>query len=358
MSEVVVTGDLGPNPAPVVELVWALHAHRGLRTTGLHLLTNDHAARWFHELEDGLDQLERVVGWRPAIRVHEPPVETEDTPEQSVAWNEARWDCAQEALAEAGTRPVVFGLFAGRRRSMASGVTQIAQLLARPQDLLLDVRVSTKAVEGATGFYFPEQPEPTWNGVDPAGVQMTLAELAVPRLRGRFPQGVTTWRAAMAWSGTPVPGEQPPTLEVQMGPPGSPRLLVNGAPVAMSPALTTWVLALALARLQGSGWIAADDTDPLRDAIDHVRLVRGQNQWRPDTKLYAGLTTGTWTVDADGALRKLRRDTRKRLREHCLAHGVSFANQVVPSLVTTEGATHQRIALAPERITIQGWPVT
>ena len=358
LNEVVVTGDLGPNPAPVVELVWALHAQRGLRTTSLHLLTNDHAARWFHELEDGLEQLERVLGWQPEIRVHEPPIEDELTPEESVAWNEARWSCAAEALAEAGDRPVIFGLFAGRRRSMSSGVSQIAQLLGRPQDRLIDVRVSVRAAEGATGFFFPEQPEPTWNGVDPSSVEVRLAELVWPRLRGRV-EDASSWRAAMAWLGTPVPGVEPPLLELLVKGPGPLRVLLNGEPVQMSAALATWTLALALARLQGDGWLAVDDVDPLHDALDHVRAVRGQPAWAPGSRLFKGLATGDWSSikDRDGAFRKLRSDTRARLASACEERALPV-HLVRPTARKKGKKSQQRIALAADRIRVEGWPVT
>jgi CRISPR-associated protein (TIGR02584 family) len=360
-DEAVITGDLGPNPAPVVELVWALYSHRGLRTTSLHLVTNDHALRWFHELEDGLGQLEQVVGWKPEISVHEPPVEDERTPEESVAWNEVRWTCATEAIAAAADRPVVFGLFAGRRRSMTAGVAQTYQLLARADDLLVDVRVSDRRVEGATGFYFPEQPEPTWrDDVDPRTVDVVVAELAAPRLGDRLSDAArASWRTAMAALGTEVPGEPLPTITIAVPTAEGPIVHVNGQRLPLTPALATWYLALALARRRGDGWVATDDLSALESALHHVQTLLGQAWWHPDTRLFSSIATGDWEVERAGALKKLRSDLRARVNSFGTKQAISGLHLFRPSKRTGHHSGDQRIALDPTRIHIEGVePVT
>ncbi len=350
-------GDLGPNPAPVVELAWALHARWGWRARRLHLVADARAKRWFHELDDGLGQLERVVGWRPEVAVHDPPEVPEADPVASVAWHETRWACASEAIAAAGEAPVVFGLFAGRVRAMTAGVALLYAMIARPGDRLVDVRVTDRRVEGATGFYFPEQPEPTWNGVDPRGVDVVLAELAAPSARSRIPAvALGSWRAAAAALGFAVPGAEPPILAFAVPSRKGPVATLDGAPVPLSPALATWYLALALARRAGDGWVAADDLAPLRAALDHVRDRCGQPVWHPDTPLFKAIVAKAPLEDIDEALRKLRRDLRHRLRTWCAAHGVAHADLVVPRLRRRWGGGDQRLALPPSRIRIEGLP--
>ena len=46
--DVVIAADLGPNPAPLCELVWALHRQRGMRVRAIHLVVNARTLGWLH----------------------------------------------------------------------------------------------------------------------------------------------------------------------------------------------------------------------------------------------------------------------------------------------------------------------
>jgi pimeloyl-ACP methyl ester carboxylesterase len=132
------------------------------------------------------------------------PHDDELSPQDADAWNEARWANATAALRAAGERPVVFALAGGRQRSSAALTTVMFQLLARPHDRLVDVRVGDRRVEGArAGFFFPEQARQLLQVGGESflarDVPVHLVDLRVPRLR-RLIAGseMNTWTDALA----------------------------------------------------------------------------------------------------------------------------------------------------------------
>ncbi len=166
---VTIVACIGPNPAPLTELIWALARQRALTTTAVHVVANARAEAFLQRevLAPGaaLDQLVDALHIAPpAVTLHR--VESEGTgrpvpddahPADGDLWRSKLWTAARLALQDAGEGAAVFALVAGRRRTMTAMETVIAQLLARPQDLVVDVRVGERAAEGGSGFFFPEQ---------------------------------------------------------------------------------------------------------------------------------------------------------------------------------------------------------
>jgi hypothetical protein len=185
LRDAIIASELGPNPAPITELIWALRVQRGLRVRRLYLLTNDRGEQYLHELHEALGLLRQVFGEAPslaplrfAVDGAGQRVEGDISPSESAAWMRARWDNLRRAIDDAGEAPVVFAIASNRERSVLT--TGMYTLLARPGDLCLDVRVSEPRVKGARAhFYFPDQP--SWCADD---VRVTV------EISGDFPQGV------------------------------------------------------------------------------------------------------------------------------------------------------------------------
>ena len=207
---------LGPNPAPFSELVWALQRQRGLFVEDAVVVVDREAASFLESelLAEGaaLDQLRGVLGdrvvSRERLRVqcvvdHAGELFDDDlAPDAAAAYARHVWEAARAAIALAGDRPVVFALAAGRRRTMTALATVSAELLARPGDLCLDVRVSDPRVEGGTGFFFPEQLAQmilTSRGlVRAAEVEVRLVDVALPRLASLLQkEDLTTYASAL-----------------------------------------------------------------------------------------------------------------------------------------------------------------
>lgn len=203
----VIFSTLGPNPAPLTELVWKLARSERFDRFEIHVVV-EKSARHYLDLEvlapgAALSQLRGVL--RPGAIESEPVVsearseslgiiDDDAEPEALRVYGETVWSAARQAVASAGARPVMFGLVAGRRRTMTALESAVFQLLARPQDLLVDVRVTDPRVEGGTGFFFPEQPRREVKAkhsdevVDVGSVDVNLVELDLPRLRPFVPE--------------------------------------------------------------------------------------------------------------------------------------------------------------------------
>ena len=158
---------LGPNPASLTELLWSLVRVRGMQVASVRIAVESARTLVYveRELLGGVGAYEDL---RSCLADRLPPAPTLVAPDQLPAHEtsdevvhampEVFWTAATEALAEAGPEEcVVFGLTGGRRRASHAAVTSVFQFLARPQDLLFDVRVSHRQAEGGSGFFFPEQ---------------------------------------------------------------------------------------------------------------------------------------------------------------------------------------------------------
>lgn len=293
--------DLGPNPAPLIELIWALYRQQSLRVCAVYLLTYGRGVHWLQQemLAPGaaLDQLQAVVD--PAILPREAihlrqvmvdgePSEDELLPGHAAAWSAARWRLCGEAIAAAGALPVIFGLIGGRRRTQTAVLPAMFPLLARPQDRCLDVRVSDPRVEGGTGFFFPEQPQQrvrsnTGGGsIEARSVAVWLIEVPLPRLRALLPEkALSDWSSALHASQEAVEAAQLPRLRLDMM---AGRAWVNDAPMPLSPSQLVWYATLAEARQRGEGWVAVSD----RSALTAVFLrIDERTSW--DEKLQTSL---------------------------------------------------------------------
>ena len=160
----------GGNPAPLVTLAWALHRD-GMRVEAVHAVLYASARRWLHEeLLGGALPLEQLraaladptlapVVEHPALRADGTLVEEDALADDGDTYRETAWRVARQLQAD--PTPLVFALVSGRRRSLVADLVVAFQLLARPQDRLVELRLSPhEAIEPASGFYFPGQATP------------------------------------------------------------------------------------------------------------------------------------------------------------------------------------------------------
>ncbi len=249
-NPITVFAALGPNPAPLAELIWGLH-RRGQVAGDLFLVVDPRGHDYLHRELLGshlvLDELRQLlnIDLGPE-KIHERVVEgpagtvlDDEDPTHAELYNAATWEVAREATAHAGARPVVFGLAAGRRRTMTAMSTMAFQLLAREHDTCVDVRVDDKRAEGGSGFYFPDQQQQTL--VSKAGVPFVAREVGVhlvdvhlPRLRSLLPdEAFATYSSALTAGQKAVDAAVPPKLVVDLP---HEVVLIDGLPLKLSAA--------------------------------------------------------------------------------------------------------------------------
>ncbi len=366
---VVVVAPIGPNPAPLTELLWALVRQRGL-TVAHVVVVVDREAHGFLVDEvlapgEALDDLRRVLGDavpdRLEVRTATLPsgalLDDDDHPEAASAYNAAVWSAARHAVALAGPRPVVFGVLGGRRRTLTVMASTVAQLLARPGDLCLDVRVSRRAAEGGSGFFFPEQRRqriPTRRGELVAReVEVKLVDLQLPRLGGLLTEAdLSTWQAALSAGQRGIDAAAPPRLTIDLH---AGRAKIDERPLKLSPGALVWLAVLAHARVEGEGWVAASDDRPW------ARLGRrlGEPEWlergRSEALRRALASEGVDMQD----LGSTRSRARKALLDWCSAQSPSLARWLVPERDSRKHdgakATFQRLPLPGDHIDLR-WP--
>lgn len=326
MTEALLLAELGPNPAALTEALWALPRLHATRVSEAFVLTSRVGYAWFEREILASSVYEQLIGCLgeavPALEgVHLRVVACDDelSPADGDAWNEARWANATAALRAAGDRPVVFALAGGRQRSSAALTTVMFQLLARPQDRLVDVRVGDRRVEGArAGFFFPEQARQLLVVDDESllarEVPVHLVEIRVPRLRRLLAEGeLNTWSDALAAGQRAI--EEVPRVEVELDLIRQ-SVVVNGQTVSFQQAEFIWFTTLALARLEPAhdGWVYSSDGTRLRSAID--ALVEHDPRWTPQSSALSYLWKGgNNRGNYDAAMRKIRSSTAKRWRE-------------------------------------------
>ena len=393
-TAVTVFAALGPNPAPLTELIWALHRQRSLLVTDLFLVMDKHCNDRLHwELLDdggGLHELWLLLGFVPSAttireRIVQAPSDTaldDEDPAHADLYNAAIWDAARDATAHAGSGVVVFGLTAGRRRTMTAMSSMAFQLLSRPQDLCLDVRVSEKRAEGGSGFYFPEQRRqaiaPNVGAVFHArDVEVRLVNVVLPRLRELVPGDMlATYASALAASQAAVDAAALPRLIVDLA---KGEVKVDVVVLELSPSEFIWYAALALARRDGEGWIAAADLVALRSIADACSAKGWTDKVESDPiRALLGIDLKTKTVTKKGKqskkdqqpyandldlaheLPKLKSDTLKRVKNWCAKNRASCAKLLTPQVKRShvDGSLtfHQRLELPSDRIEIVGLP--
>jgi CRISPR-associated protein (TIGR02584 family) len=383
MTPCILVGDLGPNPAPLAEALWALARHHDLRVRAAFLLTFERGARYLDRefLAPGaaLDQLHGALGAdvlpRGAVHLHRAhdvdgdALDDDSLPPHALAWNEARWRTALAALTAAGDDPVIFALLGGRRRSMSALDAVVFQMLARPQDRLLDVRVSDPRVEGGSGFFFPEQRVRYVKGrdgamIDARSVAVRLVDLPVPKLRrllGERPPA--TYAEALARTDVAVE-RTPPMLTIDLA---ARTARVGEHPLALTSRHLAWYATLALCRgaTTGDGAVSSDDFEPRLHRTLH-RMKALDPSWQPTSEALAKLlavsaaTPSTpWSaIAANEEWSNLRSTTRKAVKDAVEALGL--AREVASRFVPTSTITHvsavkitlTRLALDPSRIEV------
>jgi len=275
MNECVLVAAPGGNPAPVVSLVWALHQRWGLRVASAHLLLYANAERYLKaELLDGalpLEQLRAHLGDPGLAQLNLHPVRAPDgatleddaTPEHAGWWVESLWSLVRQVQADQPL-PLVFGLVGGRRRTLAVDTASVFQLLGRPQDRLVDLRLDPKYADDPTsGFFFPEQ-RTDCRVVDLSvrdywadEVEVRLVEPRLPRLRRLLREADLASFAHAVEAGEAALEHGPlPQVELEL----KTRLLrVNDLTIRLSADQMIWYATLAFARQRGEGWLDVRD---------------------------------------------------------------------------------------------------
>jgi hypothetical protein len=250
---------------------------------------------------------------------------------------------------------------------MTALATVTAELLARPADLCLDVRVSDPRVEGGTGFFFPEQMAQmilTPRGlVRAAEVVVRLVDVALPRLASLLhKEDLVTYAAALEAGQRAIDRGPMPRLTLDLMT-GTAHCDAEALPVSESELV--WLAALALARIgdpeADGGWLAARDVAALRPVLE-ASAARGWTERVRSRPLRALLGSAgeskVASADAVADLAKLRADTRKRMSVWCKQYRPLASALLVPETRRRwdDGAllAEQRIALPSNRIRIVG----
>lgn len=371
MIDAVLLAELGPNPAALAEALWALPRLHDTRVTDAFVLTSPAGYAWFEEeivASTVYDQLQACLGdLVPAFeRLHLRVAMSDDelSPADADAWNEARWANATAALRAAGDRPVVFALAGGRQRTSASLTTVMYQLLARPQDRLVDVRVGDRRVEGArAGFFFPEQARQLLQSDGESflarDVPVHLVDVRVPRLR-RLLNGsdMSTWADALAAGQRAV--EEVPRLELALDLRRR-TITLNGHPAEFQQAEFVWITTLALARAHSveDGWVLSGSIDALRDAMKELQAR--EPSWTPQSaSLEAVLTQSKMSNALNAALRKHRSAAARRWKKLLETLGLgtaavarwSLRQEALPHPTTRRKVVRWRLPLDPTSIQI------
>jgi hypothetical protein len=249
---------------------------------------------------------------------------------------------------------MVFALVGGRRRTLTVDLALAFQLLARPQDRLVDLRFDPKDAEHpAARFYFPEQATPA-RVLAPGGgllaaadVRVQVVDVAVPRLRRLLcDEALETFAGALEAGEAALAHGPVALLEIHVL---SREVRLGDARVQVSHDQMVWLLALALARLGGTddGWLDPTDTALLERAWRHCREV-----WRcPDDEL-----SDAYDFRPEAAEHRRRRlnPIRSRLRA-ALRRGLAGHPHrvlVVPELVRTRGHSRERLAIPASRVAL------
>jgi CRISPR-associated protein (TIGR02584 family) len=357
----------GGNPAPLAALVWALH-EQGVRVERLELVlyrsAHDYLVAEFLAEGGPYSQLcealgEGVVGPVVPTVVRDrlgQPLEDDTHVDHHLVFAGTVWDLARRLTR--GSRPVIFALVGGRRRTLTVDMVTTFQLLARPEDRLVDLRLTPKyADDPGTGFAFPAQKSPC---VVPAGygqaptvpasdVKVDVIDLVVPRLgQALREEDRSTFQTALAAGERAVHVGGAPRLQVDVL--GS-RVHFGDTTMRLSRSEMVWFLALVLARLGSpEGWVDADEAGFLEQSFEQCLAVWTAEpddlsdgfDFRPE----AAASRPAW-------LGPLRSKTRKRLLAALRGH--PHRDLVVPQKIKGK-ARKERILLDAEHIEIIGGP--
>jgi CRISPR-associated protein (TIGR02584 family) len=362
----------GGNPATLTTLIWALSRQRGLRASALHVVLHQRAQHWLNEEllggDQPLEQLRAVTGDPTLAVLHAHParlsdgalVEDDADPAAAQAFVETIWSVFRSAQANhAG--PVVLALVGGSRRTLAVDSVVAFQLLARPQDMLLDVRVDAKrARDPRSAFYFPEQLVPrdiaAVPGIDDAesgteaatlraaDVAVSLVSLTVPRLRHLLPaSALGSYGAAVQAGEDALRDGGLPLIALDLK---AVSLRVGSLIVRLSRDQAIWFAALAVARHRSAdGWLDVMDT-PLIGAVAEVC----RRAWFLEPNELSQAWDGAEQSDAArlDVLGPIRSRLLRRLKTALKAH--PHRSEVLPEKQTHRGVTRERIRCDPARL--------
>jgi CRISPR-associated protein (TIGR02584 family) len=363
---------LGANPAPLLELAWALSKSEAALVERATVLVTERARKYLESevLAPGaaLDDLHRVLGPevlpRAGIEVRNLVGVDDESEAYAAALGDALWVAAKEATRR--PEPVVFALAGGRRHATTAAMTTVFSLLARRRDRCFAVRVSDRAAEGGSGFYFPGQsrrmvPLPGGGVLDASTVQVRLEEVQLPRLRRLLAdlRGDSFAQAVMLGQRS-LDALSPPELVVNLAE-GS--LSIGGIELERGTARVLWLATLAQARLDDpdpeGGWVASDQMGPFQDLVERcastewigdvrhrlVRFLRGQE--------FPGFTLDRAGFIALGTLRNQSRTAILRfVRKHYRQHEHLLVPEATKSHASGEQVYRQRLALPADLIRI------
>jgi len=246
--------------------------------------------------------------------------------------------------------------------------TMAYQLLARAQDLCVDVRVTDKRAEGGSGFYFPEQQRQDVGSrkgepFNVRDVDVQLVNVLLPRLRDLVTADkLVSYAQALGATQAAVDASALPRLVVDLVG-GEAR--VDGVALPLSASELIWYAALALARRDGEGWIRANSLEALRIVADACASLDWTESVQSEpirALLSMAIKNATKYEDDDEALAadltKLKADTKRRLKTWCTKHRAASLPVLEPKgRRQHEGGSvtfYQRLALPPDRIEIIG----
>lgn len=276
---VAVLAPLGPNPAALTELCWALHA-QGQPVQAAWVLLESARARHYFERELGrgawqeLRQALPTLPAFPALRVEQ--ATAADSPPAAEAFGQALFALLRQAQRE--DLPVVVALSGGRWRGSAAMAATVFGLLARPQDRLVDVRLTLREAEGATGFYFPaqERQDLVGRGGQPFRadrVQVQLDPVELPRLRPLLrPEALSDLAAARAAAEAALLAARPIQVQVDLK---AQQIRVSGQPLSLPGAALPWIAWMLVDRARGGDGVGRQDVDRLLAFLRWWRTLLG-----------------------------------------------------------------------------------
>jgi CRISPR-associated protein (TIGR02584 family) len=369
---------IGPNPASITELLWRLGSQPKASPLTVHLVLESKRSEVYlpEMLAPGaaLDQLrERLGAVIPTsdellmYRAETGDGMPEDEHAQALptALTEVLWSAARAAQHGAGEEPVVFALSGGRRRASTALQSVVFQLLARPQDRLVDVRLSDPIAEGGTGFFFPAQARQELEGRHRYAGQPFLAReiavllepIEVPRLRPLLlPEDLRTFADAKIASERQIQASAPPRLclDLRAG-----HLFVNDQRWKLPGGPFVLYACLLLAVMDGDPHIWSRDEARIRTFFQSLSPRAG---WAHTVKGAAFEQLRDTDAELDPAVLDLLSNTWTKLRKRL--HGLADALPPVARLAlipqkiirTDDGvnATFWTLCIPPSCVDVQG----
>jgi hypothetical protein len=344
-----------------------LYRQRSLRAAEAHLVLYENARHYVEsELLGGtrpIDDLRAILGDQELAEVVPHVV---NRPGVGVVHDDQRFDDAAvfmenvwsvvRCLQQRESGPVIFALVGGRRRSLSVNMATAFQLLARPQDRLIDVRLVPKYGDDPRwGFFFPDQTSPcvieTPRGevFEAADVVVQLADIRVPRMRRLLcDTDLQTFAHAVAAGEEALERGPIPRLVVDVK---HRALLVGDQRVGLSKDQMVWYVALVVRRLTTKdGWLPPDDAEVLPLVFEACRRLWG---FAPEE------LSDAYDYDHDDVakrlnwLRPLRTRARRRVRENLRGH--PHARLFIPTIERSKGSTRnlERVLIDPESIELR-----